>query len=387
MNKPALPIGIDSFPRIRKDGYYYVDKTPFVERLAHEGHSYILSRPRGFGKSLLLSTIKALFEGRQELFKGLHIHDRWDWSHRHPIVRLNFGAGTSSKISHPETKIEALLSELEHLHDISTPKTSSAARFRNLVKTLHKETGQRVVVLIDEYDKPFLDALHTPEVARANRDYLCAFYNVLKVIGEHLRLVFLTGVSRFPMSGLFSGLNNLIDISLDRDYSAVCGYTEMELDEVFADELTGLDRDQIRDWYGGYSWRGADRLYNPFDLLMLFRQRKFGTWWLDSRAPKILSETLKQHRAASISLDGMIASDYSLSTIDVRDMAPQALLFQTGYLTIQDEESQNGKRFYRLGYPNREVQQRLNEDLSPAAKPTSAIQNPPPAVSQTFAKE
>lgn len=363
LNKRKLPIGIESFSRIRQEGYYYVDKTAFIERLVSEGDFYFLSRPRRFGKSLFLSTIKALFEGRQELFEGLRIYDQWDWSARHPIVHLNFGWGDFSDDSRLGVEIEAQLSEVEQLHGISAPSTSPAARFRNLVKSLHNKTGQRVVVIIDEYDKPILDVLPTPEVARTNRDFLRGFYGVLKGVNEHLRFVFLTGVSKFSKVSLFSGLNNLIDVSLDRNYSSICGYTEKDLDEVFADELTDLDREQVRQWYNGYSWLGTDRLYNPFDVLMLFRKREFRAWWFESGTPTFLVESLTERKIASLSLDGMIASDSSLSTFDVGDMAPEALLFQTGYLTIQDEESQNGKRFYRLGYPNREVRQGLNESL------------------------
>ena len=364
MNKRKLPIGIDSFSKICEEGYYYVDKTAFIERLLSEGEAYFLSRPRRFGKSLFLNTLKALFEGRESLFKGLYVHDRWDWSQRNPVIHLNFAGGNFSKPDSLPAELDGRLLEMEERENTHPSRPlSPSGRFRHLIKTLHATTGRKVVVLVDEYDKPILDALKTPEVARANRDYMRGFFGIIKETGEHLRFVFLTGVSKFSKVSLFSGLNNLIDISLEPDYSAICGYTERDLDEVFGDQFEDLDRDRVREWYNGYSWLGAERLYNPFDILLLLRRREFGAWWFESGTPTFLIETLTEARVASISLEGMIASESLLSTFDVDDMAPEALLFQTGYLTIQAEQNEGGKRFFKLGYPNREVKQGLNENL------------------------
>ena len=238
-----------------------------------------------------------------------------------------------------------------------------SGRFASLLEGLHERTGQRAVVLIDEYDKPILDALEVPEVARANRDYLRGLYAVIKSSDAHVRFAFLTGVSKFSKVSLFSGLNNLKDLTLDPRYSAICGYTEADLDAVFAPELPGLDRETIREWYNGYSWLGEEKVYNPFDILLLFDRRKFRAWWFETGTPAFLVETLFRRRVTSVSLDGMLGGDDLLSTFDVDDIATEALLFQTGYLTITAEEDLGGKLLYRLGYPNREVRQSLNESL------------------------
>ena len=217
--------------------------------------------------------------------------------------------------------------------------------------------------LVDEYDKPILDALDTPEVARANRDFLRGLYAVVKDCDAHIRFSFITGVSKFSKVSLFSGLNNLEDLTLDSRYSAICGYTETDLDTVFAPELPGLDRDAIREWYNGYAWLGEEKVYNPFDILLLFRNRKFGAWWFETGTPAFLVETLFKRRVSALALDEMVGGEDLLSTFDVDDIATEALLFQTGYLTIAGEENLGGESLYRLGYPNREVRQGLHRSL------------------------
>ena len=240
---------------------------------------------------------------------------------------------------------------------------TEAGRLASLLESLHERAGQRVAVLVDEYDKPILDALEVPEVARANRDYLRGLYAVIKDCDAHIRFSFLTGVSKFSKASLFSGLNNLTDITMDPGYSAICGYTDADLDTVFAPELPGLDRDAIREWYNGYWWLGEEKVYNPVDILLLFRNRKFGAWWFETGTPAFLVETLFERRVSSVALGEMVGTDALLSSFDVDDIATEALLFQTGYLTIVEEEDLGGKALYRLGYPNREVRQSLNETL------------------------
>ena len=220
-----------------------------------------------------------------------------------------------------------------------------------------------MAVLVDEYDKPILDSLEAPEVARANRDYLRGLYSMIKFCDAHIRFCFLTGVSRFSKVSLFSGLNNLEDITLAPTYSSICGYTEEDLDTVFAPELEGLDRECIRDWYNGYSWGGAERVYNPFDVLLLLRNREFAAWWFETGTPTFLVRTLADRRVHAATLDGMLASRKLLGTFDVGRIATEALLFQTGYLTVAGKEVLDGGTRYRLGYPNREVRESLNESL------------------------
>ena len=231
------------------------------------------------------------------------------------------------------------------------------------------------MVLVDEYDKPILDALDVPDIARANRDFLRGLYGTVKDCDAHIRLSFLTGVSKFSRVNLFSGLNNLEDITMAPSYSAVCGYTEAELDAVFGPELSCLDRDRIRRWYDGYNWLGEVNVYNPFDILLLFRTRRFDAHWFRTGTPKFLIDTLIGRRIDTPALDGMLGSDELLSAFDVDDMATEALLFQTGYLTIKEMmEEPDGTARYRLGYPNHEVSRSLNESLLRALAPNASLQ-------------
>ena len=368
-NRRRLPLGIQTFREIREEGYYYVDKTAHIWRLHQAGKHYFLSRPRRFGKSLLVDTLKELFEGNEELFRGLYIHDRWEWSVRHPVVRLDFAKGAFTEAGYLHQNVMAQLDGIERKLGVTGRYDTAPERFYHLLEALHHQTGQRVVVLVDEYDKPILDALEEPEAARANRGFLRGLYGVIKAGDAHVRFTLLTGISKFSKVNLFSQLNNLSDLTLDPRYSSICGYTEEDLDRVFAPELGGLDRDKVREWYNGYSWLGAEKVYNPYDVLLLFDRRKFAAHWFETGTPAFLVDTLFERRVASVSLDQAVSTEALLSTFDVggrtatEHIGTEALLFQTGYLTITGEEELGGRTLYRLGYPNREVRQSLNECL------------------------
>ena len=363
MTRRRLPIGIQTFRKIREEDCYYVDKTAYIRRLLDEGTHYFLSRPRRFGKSLFLDTLKELFEGNEPLFAGLAIHDHWDWSVRHPVLRLDFSSGTFTEPDDLQANLIDQLTAIERRSGVVAESATLPGRFARQLEGLHERSGQRVVVLIDEYDKPILDALEVPEVARANRDFLRGLYSTVKFADAHIRFTFITGVSKFSKVSLFSGLNNLKDITLDPRYSALCGYTEADLDTVFTPELPGLDREQIRDWYNGYSWRGDEKVYNPFDILLLFDSREFKAYWFETGTPTFLVETLFKRHVSSLALGEMVGSDELLSSFDVDAIATEALLFQTGYLTIHRTERRGSRTYYRLGYPNLEVRQSLNESL------------------------
>ncbi|MCY4377425.1 MAG: ATP-binding protein [Spirochaetaceae bacterium] len=363
MARRRLPIGMQTFREVREQDCYYVDKTAHIGRLLAEGKHYFLSRPRRFGKSLFLDTLKELFEGNEALFQGLHIHDGWEWSVRHPVVRLDFAGGSFKEPDHLHEDVMLQLEDMEEQAGIAPRQVNAPARFRRLLQALHRTTGQPVAVLIDEYDKPILDALETPEVACANRDFLRGLYGMIKSSDAHVHFTFVTGVSKFTKVSLFSDLNNLTDITLDPVFSSICGYTEEDLDRVFAPVLAGMDRQRIRDWYNGYGWLGGEKVYNPFDVLLLLRRRKFAAHWFETGTTAFLVKTLFERRVASVSLDGMVGTEELLSTFDVGNIATEALLFQTGYLTITGEEEMGGLPLYRLGYPNREVRQSLNRVL------------------------
>ena len=289
-------------------------------------------------------------------------------------MRLNFGHGDFKEPDYLHDEATAQLAALEKRAGIDPGHARASIRFHQLLSTLHERTGRRVVVLVDEYDKPILDALSLPEVARANRDFLLGLYSAVKSSDAHVKFTLLTGVSKFSKASLFSGLNNLIDITLDPRYSAICGYTDADLDTVFAPELPGLDRDEIRRWYNGYCWLGEEKVYNPFDILLLFDTRKFKAHWFETGTPRFLVDTLLRRWVASPDLEGMVGTDTLLSAFDVDEMATEALLFQTGYLTITGEDDLGGEPAYRLGYPNHEVRRSLNESLLHAMAPEPSRQ-------------
>ncbi len=257
-----LPIGIQTFSAIREGGYYYVDKTPIIERLIQQNKFYFLPRPRRFGKSLLLDTLRCLFEGRQDLFEGLYLNDRWDWQTTHPVIRLSFGSGVMRNREELDTRIRhQLRKERERFTLATVPETDIPGEFSDLLELAHQTTGRPVVLLIDEYDKPILDNILEPERARELREGLKNLYSVIKDADPHLHLVMITGVSKFSKVSLFSGLNNLRDITLLPEYATICGYTDTDIDTVFAPELYDLDREAIRWCLNGHA---ADLQYHGF---------------------------------------------------------------------------------------------------------------------------
>ena len=364
MNRKRLPVGTQDFTRLRTTNSYYVDKTSLIRELIESGDHYFLSRPRRFGKSLLLSTMKALFEGQEDLFRGLDIDDHWDWSITSPVVRLSFD-GKYNESGEIEHDVMRQLASVERRYGVSPDATSvsGALRLSHLLEQLHHQTGQQVAVLVDEYDKPILDVLRNPDLATANRDYLRGFYGMLKGCAEHIRFVFVTGVSMFSKVSLFSGLNNLEDISLDRRFATICGYTDNDIDTVFAPELDGVDRDKIRHWYNGYNWLGTERVYNPFDVLLFFRHKKFDAHWFETATPEFLFEKLMEQAVSLLDLENQTAEKSVLSTFDVHDISVPALMFQTGYFTISEEVEDGGDTLFRLDYPNLEVKKSLSNAL------------------------
>ncbi len=362
MNRRALPIGIQTFREIREGDFYYVDKTGLALRLIAEGKHYFLSRPRRFGKSLFLDTLAELFEGNAALFKGLEAERGWDWSRRFPVIRLSFGDGVLRDRQELDEKIAELLADNEARLGVGGGHRSLSGRFGELIRQAGAAAGERVVVLVDEYDKPILDNITDPDRARQMRDGLRNLYSVIKGQDAHIRFAFLTGVSKFSKVSLFSGLNNLKDITVDARYSALCGYTEADLDRVFAPELEGLDREQIRAWYNGYNWLG-EAVYNPFDVLLLFDAREFRPWWFETGTPTFLVDVLTERGYFTPELAGVRASEALLSAFDVDHLAPEALLWQTGYLTFTGSRRIGARLEYSLGYPNLEVESALNDAL------------------------
>ncbi|WP_310461220.1 ATP-binding protein [Sphaerotilus sp.] len=365
-----LPIGIQNLREIREDGHYYVDKSGMAIDLIESGKSYFLSRPRRFGKSLLVDTFKELFEGNRALFTGLAADTRWDWSRRYPVIRISFGGGVASNAQELDYRIQHNLRSNRAALGLplpaDVPMGDVAGNLASLIEQAHLHCGLPVVVLVDEYDKPILDNLTDPEAARAMRERLKNLYMVLKESDAHLKFVFLTGVSKFSKVSLFSGLNNLTDITLDPQYSALCGYTDHDIDTVFAPELPGLDRQEIRHWYNGYNWGGTS-VYNPFDALLLFRRREFKSYWFETGTPTFLVRLLAEQQWFTPDLVRLQADESLLTSFEVEHIDPAALLFQSGYLTLREtRQLQNQDILYTLGYPNREVEVSLNRVLLPS---------------------
>ncbi len=364
MTRQKLPTGIQTLRKIRQQGCYYVDKTPQIKKLIDRGNDYFLSRPRRFGKSLLVDTLKELFEGNEPLFQGLHIHDHWDWSVKHPTVRLSFD-GKYKDTMDIEHEIQSQLALIEKQTGLESPSTPCPAqsRLRTLLANLHHATGQQVVVLVDEYDKPILDVIDNEAMAIANRDHLGGIYGIIKGSAEHVRFVFVTGVSMLSKVSLFSYLNNLTDISLRARYATICGYTNQDLESVFAPELEGLDRNEIRHWYNGYNWLGEEKVYNPWDILNLFDNRKFEAYWFESGVPSFLYKVMMQRRFSPVQLTNLVVDKEFITAFDVKHIGFESLMFQTGYLTIIKEEATADGTEYTLDFPNHEVQKNFRKGL------------------------
>ncbi|MCW2311877.1 ATP-binding protein [Rhodoferax antarcticus] len=383
--RKKLPIGIQSFTKIREDDCYYVDKTALALRLISEGSYYFLSRPRRFGKSLFLDTLKELFEGNRALFTGLAAEPVWDWGRKFPVIRVSFSDGVLQSRAQLDQRIRELLRVNRERLGLSLPaglpETDLAGSFADLIRQAHQVSGQRAVVLIDEYDKPILDNIDHSGVAAEMRDGLKNLYSVLKGSDEHLKFVFLTGVSKFSKVSLFSGLNNLKDITIDARYSALCGYTDADVDNVFAPELPGLDRQQIRDWYNGYNWLGTP-VYNPFGLLLVFDTRRIMPHWFETGTPTFLIKLLQQRQVFTPDLSRIVASEDLLSTFDVDNIPIEALMFQAGYLTIASVRELPGRMQLTLKYPNLEVQSALNNSLLQSL--TGSLSLPGPQITRLY---
>ncbi len=356
-----LPIGIQTFSKIIEGELAYVDKTPIALQLIENGEFYFLSRPRRFGKSLFLDTLKEIFEGNKALFKGLYIYDRWDWNVKYPVLRVSLGSGVHKSIDELEENLHWILKRPQRELGIECSGNLKAKQcFEQLLVSAYQKYGQKVVVLIDEYDKPILDNITDSEVARAMRDTMKDFYGVIKDNDAYIRFVFITGVSKFSKMNLFSGLNNLEDITLDKNFSTICGYTHHDLLTVFKEHLKGADMEKVREWYNGYNYLG-EKVYNPFDILLFIKKNfTYRNYWWDTGNPSFLIDMLKTGEYFIPELEHFVANEEILNTFDVDRIELVALLWQTGYLTIEEQLPSPFAIKYKLTTPNKEVQTSLN---------------------------
>lgn len=368
------PIGIQDFKSLRQDGYLYVDKTPFIPRLLR-GQFYFLSRPRRFGKSLFLSTLEYFFKGERELFKGLAIdsYPDWEWA-SHPVVRLDLNAGNYVLEGGLERKLDSLFKEIESQYGIECPYADPPLRFLHIIKTLCSKEGSKVVVLIDEYDKPLLDVIDKPGLNETNKEMLRSVYSVLKSADQYIKMAFLTGVTRFGHLNIFSGLNNFQDISLNDEYAALCGVTEKELIENFREGIANLADKRgisfeeavirLKEYYDGYHF--SEQLvdvYNPYSLITALSEGKIKDIWAYTGNSDYLLRQLQKQDFDLFELEGIVASTKMLTGVDPDYTDPVTLLYQSGYLTIKGIGKREGT--YLLGLPNHEVSSALYEAIVP----------------------
>ena len=360
------PIGRQNFENLRNEGFVYVDKTALIYKLVKEGSVYFLSRPRRFGKSLLLSTLEAYFCGKKELFKGLAIEQlEKDW-HTYPVLHLDLNAEKYENIKELENILDTYLREWENKYNsIETGNTSLAQRFRAVIRAAKEKTGRGVAVLIDEYDKPILQAIDNPSLQEQFRNTLKAFYGVLKSADADLKFALLTGVTKFGKVSIFSDLNNLNDISMDTAYHNICGITDEELHTVFDKEIEQLagNNDQTKEEayttlkreYDGYHFdrRKASGIYNPFSVLNTLSKKEYGNYWFNTGTPTYLVELIKKSDFNVEELSGYIASEDQLNSIHVNDIDPIPVLYQSGYLTVAGYDKEF--ELFTLDYPNEEV--------------------------------
>lgn len=328
--------------------------------MATEGKFYFLSRPRRFGKSLFLDTLRQAYLGKKEYFQGLFLENHWDWTKTYPVLKLSWGAGVLRNPEDLQATFRDRLLAWSQEYALQLTRETSKERFAEILSTLHARTGQKVVVLIDEYDKPILDNIKEVEVAKAMREELKNLYSVVKDADEHIKLAFITGVSKFSKVSLFSGLNNLQDISQSPGYGDICGYTQSELESVFAPSLEGLDIAEIKRWYNGYRFGDFEGVYNPFDVLLYLKDRVFQNYWFESATPTFLIDMLAQKKFAAPDLENLSAGADLLGSFEIEKLSLTTLLYQAGYLTIDGHETlPGGASAYTLKIPNYEVKQSL----------------------------
>jgi hypothetical protein len=357
-----LPLGISTLSKLLENNCIYVDKTEYAYNLTNQSGAFFLSRPRRFGKSLFVDTLKEIFEGNEKLFEGLYIHDKWDWSKKYPVIKLDFAAGGGKNQEELDLRLSALLQQNKDRLGVHYDSLDLEDDFSKLISETASKYGQRVVVLVDEYDKPMLDNLNEPLVAAEIRDALKGFYGVLKEQDANLQFVFMTGVTKFSKVSLFSGVNQLKDITISKSYSSICGYTDNDLQERFSEYLAGSDPEEVKKWYNGYSWTGFDTVYNPYDILLfLSEDLTYQNYWFETGSPTFLIELFRKNHYFLPDLENIEVFQRTLNSFEIESINPITLLFQAGYLTIEKTFIDRGKMVYSLKIPNQEVRLALND--------------------------
>ena len=354
-----LPIGIHTFSEIITENYVYIDKTQESYQLLNTYKYVFLSRPRRFGKSLFLTTLQAIFEGKKELFKGLYIYDKYDFE-AYPVIRIHWGGNFTSEFNFQSEVQSALRWNAECLGVMLDQNLSLSSQFDSLIKETYKKYNTRVVILIDEYDKPILDNITDSAMRSYARNMLKGLYEHIKYNDEYIKFAFLTGVSKFSKVSIFSGLNNIEDISLYPQYGNICGYTQADLETSFQPYLEGADMEKVKRWYDGYNFL-KDNVYNPFDILKFCANgHLYKNYWFETGSPSFLINLIKEKNYYVPQLEHIVIGEEQLGAFDIEKINFEVLLYQAGYLTIAEEKRMEDIAFYSLKIPNLEVKSSLN---------------------------
>jgi hypothetical protein len=373
-----MPIGVQDFESLRNDGYLYVDKTALVHQLVSKGKYYFLSRPRRFGKSMLISTLHAYFSGKKELFKGLAIENlEKDWT-EYPVLHLDLNTSEYTTEDDLRNKLSSNLDDWEEQYGIKKSKITLGDRFEDVIRRTYENTGRRVVILVDEYDKPVLQAIDKDELQDTYRTILKGFYGALKSMDRYIKFAFLTGVTKFSKVSVFSGLNNLFDISMDNRYVRICGITDEELDTVFVPYIRRLAtamgrayndvREELRVRYDGYHFcEDSVGIYNPFSILCTFQSDKIKNYWFETGTPSYLVYLLKKYHCNLEKMATAVVDEDTLDSVDSQSTDPVPVIYQSGYLTIKGYNPRF--KTYTLGFPNTEVEDGFLKFLLPYYSP------------------
>jgi Holliday junction resolvase-like predicted endonuclease len=356
-----LPIGIQTFKDIIVEDYIYIDKTKeALELIEHYKYTF-LSRPRRFGKSLFLDTLHNIFEAKKEYFKDLYIYDKWDWNTTYPVIKISWAGDFSTEERLVKRAKQILKDNQERLQVECEDDDYLPNCLWELIKQTYKKYNQKVVILIDEYDKPILDTIEHIEQSKINREFIKSLYTIIKDSDEYIKFAFLTGVSKFSKASIFSGLNMLTDISLDEPYGNICGYTQANVENEFKDHMQGADLEKVKEWYNGYNFL-KDNIYNPFDILQfLTKNKKFSNYWFETATPTFLIKLIEKNNYFLPKLSNLTVGESLLSSFDIENIDLEVILYQSGYLTIDkmiiDEDDDI---IYHLKLPNLEVKKSFN---------------------------
>lgn len=365
MQLQKLPIGIQTFSDIIKGNYVYVDKTDIAHNLIESYRYAFLARPRRFGKSLFLDTLKNIFEGKKELFKGLAIEDKWDWDISYPVIHINFANGRAKDAKQLDQNILTILKENQDRLGLQCEeKDSISGCFRDMIIKASEKYNQKVVILVDEYDKPILDNIDNTELAGEIRNGLLNLYSVIKGSDEYIKFSFITGVSKFTKTSLFSGLNNFPDISLHKRYGDVCGYSQNDIETTFKPYLESVDMNKLQQWYNGYNFLSSD-MYNPFDILQFIdNEFEYKNYWFETGTPTFLIELINKNSYFLPKLTNLKVDEKLLDSFDINNLDFEVILYQTGYLTIDKVEiDEDEDTIYTLKIPNKEVKTSLTKRI------------------------